>query len=486
MSSKPWVEQAAAVLRESLQPVPHELNELDWKSGLSTHKDRLAEHLMALANLPGGGTLVFGIDNGGQVQGIAQAEAERIVGTLGNLARDAIEPPVALDHAVYSHPSGPPLLFVRVPDQSLKPVHRRGKSIEEAWIRSGGSTRKASRQEVGVLMMNSAPHRWEDTRASAPLTLNEVGEMLDLPTIAQLLERPLPTEEVALSAWLQEEGLTVAEGRGHTITHFGALAAARRLTDFPDLSRKAVRLVRYRGTNKTEAIDELDGQRGYAIGFEGLIRHLRTVLPHSEVIRQSLRKDVSLYPELALRELIANALIHQDFQVSGAGPMIDLYADRITITSPGTLLPGKKPDRLIGATPESRNEKLASAFRRYRICEERGTGFQKVIKDIELFGLPPLQIIAHENAFSVTLCAPRTFTDMATPERIEACYQHAVLQYLSSQTLTNTSLRQRFQLHDKQRNSITNLIADAVAAGRIKRKDASSGNKFAEYVPYWV
>jgi predicted HTH transcriptional regulator len=57
---------------------------------------------------------------------------------------------------------------------------------------------------------------------------------------------------------------------------------------------------------------------------------------------------------------------------------------------------------------------------------------------------------------------------------------------LSSQTLTNTSLRQRFQLHDKQRNSITNLIADAVAAGRIKRKDSSSGNKFAEYVPYWA
>lgn len=48
MSSKHWVVQAAAVLQESLHPVPHELNELDWKSSLSTHKDRLAEHLMAL------------------------------------------------------------------------------------------------------------------------------------------------------------------------------------------------------------------------------------------------------------------------------------------------------------------------------------------------------------------------------------------------------------------------------------------------------
>jgi predicted HTH transcriptional regulator len=87
----------------------------------------------------------------------------------------------------------------------------------------------------------------------------------------------------------------------------------------------------------------------------------------------------------------------------------------------------EKTDRRIGATPESRNEKLASAFR-YRICEERGTGFQKVIQDIELFGLPPLQITAHENAFSVTLCAPRLCRH-GHPERIEACYQHAVLQY---------------------------------------------------------
>jgi ATP-dependent DNA helicase RecG len=187
-----------------------------------------------------------------------------------------------------------------------------------------------------------------------------------------------------------------------------------------------------------------------------------------------------------LRELIANALIHQDFSVTGAGPMVEIYDDRIEVTNPGTLLPGKKPDRLIGTTPESRNEKLAFAFRRYRICEERGTGFQKIVSAIELFGLPPLMLSPQENAFRMTLGAPRKFADMALEERIEATYQHAVLQYLSSQTLTNTTLRVRFKLHDKHRNQITNLIGDAVDAGRIKRKDAGTGKKFAEYVPYWA
>ena len=93
--------------------------------------------------------------------------------------------------------------------------------------------------------------------------------------------------------------------------------------------------------------------------------------------------------------------------------MVEIYDDRIEIVNPGTLLPGKKPDRLIGTTPESRNEKLASSFRRFRICEERGTGFQKVISAIELFGLPPLLLTPHENAFRVTIGAPKKFADMA-------------------------------------------------------------------------
>ena len=486
MTSKFWVADALVILAESLTPMPHELNELDWKANLSTHKDRLAEHLMAMANQPNGGVLVFGIHNDGVAVGVSNGEVEQIVGTLANLGRDAIEPPLALDHAVVDHAPGVAVLLVKVPESAVKPVQRRGKSVEETWIRSGGTTRKAARQEIGALMMNSAPMRWEDLRASNLLKLQEVVDLLDLQAIARLLERPLPDDDEDLARWLLAEGLTTAEGRGHYITNFGAIAAARQLKDFPNLSRKAIRVVIYRGTNKVDTIEELSGQRGYAVGFEGLISYLRKMLPHSEVIKQSLRTEVSVYPEIALRELIANALIHQDFHVSGSGPMVDVYSDRIAITNPGTLLPGKRPDRLIGATPESRNEKLAYAFRRFRICEERGTGFQKVVQAIELFGMPPLRIRPEQTTFSVTLSAPRKFADMETPERIEACYQHAVLQYLSSQTLTNTTLRERFKLHDKQRNTVTNLIADAVEAGRIKRKDASSGNKFAEYLPYWA
>lgn len=129
---------------------------------------------------------------------------------------------------------------------------------------------------------------------------------------------------------------------------------------------------------------------------------------------------------------------------------------------------------------------MASAFRRYHICEERGTGFQKVVTAVELFGMPPIAFASLENAFRVTLYAPRSFSDMSQAERIEACYQHAVLQFISNQSLTNTSLRERFKLHVRQRTQIANLIRDAIAAKRIRRKNVAAGKKFAEYLPYWT
>ena len=484
--SKHWIVHALSSLKSSLEPVPHELNELDWKVSLSDNKDRLTEHLIALANLPTGGYLVYGVaDSGARLVGVDQLQVEEAIARLSNLGRDAIDPPLALEHAVVEY-HDVALLLVHVPEQMNKPVHRRGKGIEEAWIRSGGTTRKASRSDIGSLMLHSHAPRWEELRATSLMPPNEVTRCLDLETISKLLQRPLPIDEQELMHWLIEQNMILPDGVGYYITNLGGIAAARDLSLLNALQRKSIRVIRYRGTNKVDTTDELVGKKGYAVGFEGLIGYLKRVLPHSEVIQQSLREQVSLYPEIALRELIANALIHQDFTVTGAGPTIEIYDDRITFTNPGALLPSKRLDRLIGTPPESRNELLASKFRMYRICEERGTGFQKVVSAVELFGMPPVVFTPLENAFQVTLYAPRQFSDMSQQERIEACYQHAVLQYFSSQTLTNTTLRTRFKVSERQRNQITNLIADAVEAGRIRRKDTTSGNKFAEYIPYWA
>lgn len=484
---KKWITSAVEALDASLGPVSHELNELDWKQSLSPKKERLAQHLSAFANHPNGGVLVFGIDDQTAMpKSIQQDEAAVIVGQLANLGRDALEPPVSLDHAIVEFRQTS-LLFVLIKESKTKPVHLRGKPLDHCYIRSGGSTRPASRQEIGSLLLNSRNPVWEELRATTLLRPDEVLAKLDSESIHRLLQRPVAQTNEELLRWLVDEKFIEQDGGGYYITNFGAIAAARRLEEFDSLERKRIRVIRYKGLNKVETIDEIVGHKGYAIAFEGLIIHLRRILPHSEVIEKALRSEVSVYPEIALRELIANALIHQDFSISGTGPMIEIYDNRIEFINPGALPPSKKLDRLIGTTPESRNEILASAFRRYRICEERGTGFMKVVTAIELYGLPPVGFAEGENYFKVTLFAPRKFSEMSQTERIEACYQHAVLKYLSSSAMTNTSLRERLKMNEKQRTQVSNLIRDALDAGRIKRKDpTSSSAKFAEYIPYWV
>lgn len=288
--------------------------------------------------------------------------------------------------------------------------------------------------------------------------------------------------------WLDDEKmLKNVDGKGYYITNFGAIAAASDLTKFDDLTRKSIRLIKYEGKNKAGESKEIPGNKGYAIGFESLIQFVKGLLPGSEAIKNALRQEFSVYPEIALRELIANMLIHQDFTIRGAGPMIEIFDDRIEFTNPGKLLPSKKLDRLIRTTPESRNEVLASAFRRYNICEERGSGFEKAVSSIELFGLPPLKFEETENSFKVTMYAPRKFADMSNAERIEAAYQHSIIEYYGSGGFNNASLRRRFDMHDKQAAQISKLIKEAIEAGKIKPKDADNeSKKFSLYVPYWA
>lgn len=487
---KTWMNKALALLDRSLGQVRQELNELDWKEALSPNNRKLCQHLSAFANHPGGGFLVFGVeDKTGKLIGVNQENANNIVERLSSLCRDAVSPLVGLEHTIEIYQDSP-LLFIHIKESAIKPVQLsgKGKTIEDCFIRSGGTTRLASRQDIGGLMLNSKTPVFEELHSSKLKSQVEVLTLLNYASIYKLLDKPIPSSFDEIMYWLKQERMIVdVDGQGFYITNFGALAAANNLGDFDSLSRKSIRVIKYSGKNKTGESIEFPGAKGYAVGFEGLISFVKSQLPGSEVIKQALREETSMYPEIALRELIANMLIHQDFTIRGSGPMIEIFKDRIEFTNPGRLLPSKEIDRLIRTTPESRNEILAQAFRRYNICEERGSGFEKTVVAIELYGLPPLKFEETENSFKTILSEPKSFADMSDRERIDACYQHAIIQYYGNGGMNNTSLRERFGMHDKQASQISRLIKQAIEIGIIKSKDPESeSKKFTMYVPYWV
>ena len=172
---------------------------------------------------------------------------------------------------------------------------------------------------------------------------------------------------------------------GYAVRRLGALLLARRLGDFENLSREAPRVVVYPGTNKLETrLDQVLG-KGYAVGFQELVGFIMGQLPQSEVIEGAIRKENRLVPEITIRELVANALIHQDFSIGGASMIVEIYANRVEISNPGE--PVVPVERFIDGY-QSRNERLADLMRRMGICEEKSSGIDKVIHAAEVYQLP--------------------------------------------------------------------------------------------------
>ena len=251
-----------------------------------------------------------------------------------------------------------------------------------------------------------------------------------------------------------------------------------------DVSRKAIRVIFYKGNNRIHTIKEKTGNKGYAVGFEGLIKYLDEQLPSNEIIDTALRKRVSLYPLLAVRELVANALIHQDFSIKGSSPMVEVFSNRIEITNPGK--PLIDPMRFVDHNPESRNEILARFMRRVNICEERGSGFDKVVFECEYNQLPAPEIIVGDNYTRIILYSYKTLRQMDKQDKVRACYLHACLKYVSGEHMTNQSLRGRFGIQEQSYPIASRIISDTIKAGLIKDYDTESkSRKYAKYVPYW-
>ncbi len=245
-----------------------------------------------------------------------------------------------------------------------------------------------------------------------------------------------------------------------------------------------MRVVTYRGKGRIEAVREQEGDRGYASGFEGLIGFVNALLPSNEVIERALRKTVPMYPELAVRELVANAIIHQDFSVTGAGPMVEIFDGRMEITNPGE--PLVPPDRFIDHAPRSRNEALASLMRRFGICEERGSGVDKVVFESEYHQLPAPLFEVTGDFTRVTLFAHRPLTKMDRTEKTRACYLHACLRWVQGEELTNASLRTRFGLEDKSSATASRIIKDAVEGRLIVPRNPTTSRRLMVYLPYWA
>ena len=326
---------------------------------------------------------------------------------------------------------------------------------------------------------------FEDLTAMEQVDDQQVLSLLDYPAYFDLLELPLPDNRAGILEKLKQDELIVGNDSGvWNITNLGVLLFAKDLGQFKKLKRKAIRVIVYKGNNRLETVREQVGNKGYASGFEGLISFINSLLPQNEVMGQALRKEVPMYPELAVRELVANALIHQDLFITGSSPMVEIFEDRMEITNPG--VPLVDTNRFLDSPPRSRNEGMASLLRRAGICEERGSGIDKVVAQTELYQLPAPLFETRDNYTQTVLFGHKSLNEMDQADRIRACYQHACLKWVERNQMSNASLRERFGIDPKNSATVSRIIKDALGAGLIRPFDENQGRRNARYVPFWA
>ena len=476
-----WKEKAIKILKDSLYPIPSELNELDWKSGLSDKTERLAQHLSAFSNMKGGGILVYGVHNDGSCFDMTKEEIDKTVQTLGNIAQNNLVYSIPIEHSVMEF-EGHALLFIYIPEQADKPVHLRGKDIYASYHRSAGQTVKMSRNQVKALIAASQGITFEQQIARDNLSKEDVLKYLNYNALYRILDKNVPQSTDAIIERLSDYHLCSFTGQTWNITNLGAILFANELHDFPNMEGHKVIVRKYVGTNNRQQEFEQHGAYGYAVGFEGLIDFIMRNTGSEKI--DVKRESIPTYPRVAIREFVANALVHQDFGITGMPVTIEIFSNRLSITNAGA--PLNDINRLIDLPPQSRNEQLAQMMFTLGICERRGSGIDRAIAAVEKMYLPPVKFTKSEQHTRVFMYPQKSLKEMTKQEKISACYQHACLMYEDGEKINNQSVRERFELSKNDSSVASRIISDTMDARLIKPADIETASKkYMTYIPFY-
>lgn len=314
----------------------------------------------------------------------------------------------------------------------------------------------------------------------------EVTSYLDYTKYYDKLELPIPGNRIkVLEDFRNEKFIKLNDANRWDITNYGALMFAKDLKKFEGLLRRGVRVIQYRDTTRINGVDEQTFDFGYVNSFEEIIKYIMAIIPHEEIMEDGIRKKKSAFPEIAVRELMANAMVHQALNQKGTNPMVELFSNRIEFSNAGS--PLVDIDRIVDTVPVSRNENIAGFMHRCGICEERGSGYDKVVGITGKCRLLAPRIENQNNQFTKVIMFAKVPFDLTTKEdRIRTCYMHACLAYVSFSTIGNMDIRALFGLEEKEKTKASRILKDTLDAGFIKPVDPMTAPRYMKYIPHWA
>ena len=472
--------------------------EVEWAEFKVNNKDpeRIAKYISGLSNAAAllnrpYAYIVWGIEN--ETHSITGSDFEYRKAKKGN-----IELELWLTQQVY-----PKIDFkfheVSIPQDDGKPVHVTLIEIPCAeseptrygsvsYIRVGSNLKPLSafKEKEAELWRKFDKTPLEKRIAYVEANDDEVVMLLDYPGYYRKLGLPIPgNREKVLKDLSDEKFIQKNDGGTWDITNYGALMIAVNLRKFERLSKRIVRVIRYPDKSRLNGIGEREFNSGYIISFEDIVSFILTVIPQREIMENGIRRQKFEFPESAIRELLANTLVHQALDQYGTNPMIEIFSDRIEFSNAGA--PLVAIERIIDTVPLSRNESMAGFMHRCGICEERGSGYDKIIAATSAEALPAPKVENQNNQFTkVTLFSKIPFELTAKEDRIRTCYMFSCLAFVNSSAISNADIRTVFGLEEKDKVKASRVIRDTMEAKLIKPVDPLTAPRYMRYVPFWA
>jgi len=329
-----------------------------------------------------GGYVLFGVTDAGAIEG--QEVSTRTMEDIAHELRK-IDPQPALTPERVVLESGREVIVLVAPGNSGGPFTYDGRPN----VRNGPLTAAMPHERYRQLLLERIHplHRWE-TQPAHGFGIEDLDTREIVVTIEEAIRR----------SRLEDPGTRDPERllRGLRLMHDGQLRNAavilfaRADRVLPHYPQCLLRLARFRGADKTEFIDH---RREVGNAFDLLVRAQRFLMDHLPVAgrvvpNQMERVDEPLYPPVALREALANALCHRDYAMPGGSVGIAMYDDRLEITSTGRLPFGLTPrDLVTDHTSLPWNPLIASVFYLRGIIEQWGRGTLKIRSLAEQAGL---------------------------------------------------------------------------------------------------
>ena len=374
----------------------------------------LAKELVAFLNLAGG-TVLLGVDDDATIAGITRESLEEWV---AELCRTKVEPPVVpVMIWVRDAEPGRDILVVRVPAGPDKPYARIHNGRRTYYIRVGSTSREASREELERMFQASAGRLRYGLKPApgADWTTFDQKRLRDYFTRIRQGDAPEDTDRAGWETLLTNVDLMTESADRRVATIDGLLLFGSRPQRF--LPQSGIRAICYtEGTRDyaTRTDEDLRGAMvplGSATGelmetglVESALDFVRRNTEAMAVLDGGRRIDRREYPEDVIREVVVNALVHRDYSIVGADIMIEIFTDRLEVTSPGKLPNTVTPEGMRNGLRYARNQTLVNVMRDYRYVEARGMGVRnKIIPGMRAHNGTEPELIAEEHRFIVRL-----------------------------------------------------------------------------------